>query len=151
VFAFLVSSKVKSVGAQIATRFNEEMEYDAFGSPQHLEQVFANLISNACDALEGRPEKLITLDIRYASRDQKGYWRADVIDTGCGISEDIQQSIFKSFFTTKKKGKGTGLGLAIVRGIAKDHNGFIELESAEGRGTIFSVYIPRVNPSDHMN
>ena len=89
----------------------------------------------------------------HAIGDQKGYLcistseeegRAiiGVQDTGSGMSEEIRKHIFEPFFTTKEAGKGTGLGLAIVDQIISEHKGKIEVESTEGKGTAFLVYLP---------
>jgi len=65
-----------------------------------------------------------------------------VSDTGHGIAGEIINRVFDPFFTTKSKGKGTGLGLSIVYGIIRDHRGFITVESEEGKGSVFSLYLP---------
>ena len=66
-----------------------------------------------------------------------------VADTGCGILEENKQKIFQPFFTTKKRGEGSGLGLDIVAKIIKKHAGRIELESEAGKGTTFTILLPR--------
>jgi PAS domain S-box-containing protein len=69
-----------------------------------------------------------------------------VQDTGTGIPEDVIDHIFEPFFSTKEPGKGTGLGLSIVHSWVEEANGFINLESVEGEGTTFSIYLPRTEP-----
>ena len=67
-----------------------------------------------------------------------------VTDTGCGIPKEIQTDIFEPFFTTKEPGKGTGLGLAIAAQVVEDHHGNIQVESKPGKGTAFTVSLPRL-------
>ncbi|KJE34605.1 histidine kinase [Thalassospira sp. HJ] len=69
-----------------------------------------------------------------------------VQDTGTGIPEDVVEHIFEPFFSTKEPGKGTGLGLSIVHSWVEESHGFINLESVEGEGTTFSIFLPRTEP-----
>jgi CheY-like chemotaxis protein len=69
----------------------------------------------------------------------------EVRDSGCGLPGDTRQRIFEPFFSTKRLSQrsGTGLGLAIVHGVVKEHDGFIDVDSAPGAGTTFTLYFPR--------
>jgi two-component system, cell cycle sensor histidine kinase and response regulator CckA len=75
------------------------------------------------------------------------YVAISVSDTGEGIPEDVLPRVFEPFFTTKEAGKGTGLGLATVRGIVNQNGGQVFAESVVGRGTIFTVYLPTIEPN----
>ena len=119
--------------------------------PGRLEQVVMNLVVNARDAMPGGGRivlrtEAVTVDAAQASRHPAGqvgpFVRLSVIDQGCGMSATILARIYEPFFTTKEAGKGTGLGLATVFGIVQQHTGWIEVESAEGKGSSFSVYLP---------
>ena len=68
--------------------------------------------------------------------------RIDVVDQGAGIAAEARPHIFEPFFTTKPVGEGTGLGLSVAHGIVLDHGGWIDVDTLEGRGTRFSVFLP---------
>lgn len=104
-----------------------------------IQQVFWNLMINACEAMPKGGELTITTDF---SPDKKGV-EIRFIDTGSGIPPEIINKIFDPFFTTKPT--GTGLGLAICYGIMQQHNGSIEVKSEIGRGTVFTLYLPLEN------
>lgn len=118
------------------------------GDPVQLEQVLLNLLINARHAMVGSRNGSLT--IKAALVEGKPEVKLQVIDTGPGIPEKLMAKIFQPFFTTKgtaKKGeaKGTGLGLAICKQIIEHHQGRIEVESNQGKGTTFSVYLPSIS------
>jgi len=141
---FILDNKICKCGAVVSNRIEKGM-YFIKASPNQMEQVFVNLIANACDAVAGRPEREITLSVMPCGRDGTSCWRVDVADSGTGIAREHLEEVFRSFFTTKEKGDGTGLGLSISRGIIRDHKGDIELASTVDKGSTFSVFLPRVD------
>ena len=121
------------------------------GSPVHLGKTVMNLVSNAAEAISGSGEVVIRTENRYLDRPIGGY--DDVLDgdyvvltvsdNGKGISPADMGKIFEPFYTKKVMGRsGTGLGLAVVWGTVKDHNGYIDVQSEEGRGSVFTLYFP---------
>lgn len=106
------------------------------GNRNRLLQVVINLITNACQAMEGGGELAV-------STRREGEWIVlGVVDTGVGIPEKDLEHIFEPFFTTKKPGEGTGLGLSIVARIVEHHRGSIRVKSQPGHGTSFEVWLP---------
>ena len=118
-----------------------------------MEQVLINLAVNARDAMEGGGELAVRTRRfdnvepveRGADMMPKGHWvLIEVQDTGTGIPLAIMTRIFEPFFTTKEVGQGTGLGLATVYGIIRQTGGYLHVDSEVGRGTTFSLYLPRL-------
>jgi len=118
--------------------------------PSHFEQILLNLIVNARDAMpQGGALTVETSNIEIPSKqhpnvtiDSGKYVRMRILDTGIGMTSELQKKIFDPFFTTKEVGKGTGLGLSIVLGIVKQNKGFILVESTVNQGTAFDLYFP---------
>jgi signal transduction histidine kinase len=104
--------------------------------PAQMNQVFMNLLVNACEAIEG--EGTISVDTRSAS----GQVIIRISDTGPGVTEEHLEEIFDPGFTTKGVGVGTGLGLPIARNIISDHQGQIEIQTAAGVGATVTVSLP---------
>lgn len=107
--------------------------------PSQINQVVLNLLVNAAQAMGTERGKI---DIHTGTSAQQ-VW-IQVRDNGCGIAQDILPRIFDPFFTTKPVGKGTGLGLSLAYGIVQKHHGAIHVESTQGVGTTFTVYLPVV-------
>ncbi|NOX38856.1 MAG: hypothetical protein GXO78_15100 [Calditrichaeota bacterium] len=104
--------------------------------PGQINQVFMNLLLNAIQAIEGKGNIWIT------TRSEGDRVCVEIRDDGKGIPADVLSRIFDPFFTTKPVGQGTGLGLSISYRIIQDHGGRIEVESQEGKGTCFRIYLP---------
>jgi len=120
-----------------------------------IEQVILNLAVNARDAMPKGGKLMLKTANAQIDDDMArqhsfpvltgSYVILTVSDTGTGIDPRIQQKIFEPFFTTKEKGKGTGLGLSTVYGVVKQSGGYIAVESAPGKGAMFTIYLPRVD------
>jgi len=121
-------------------RFDERVWAD----PQKLRQVFINLILNAIAATP--PGGRITVELGKTTRNGERLWQIDFSDTGAGIAAENLEKIFEPFFTQKTT--GSGLGLAIVKSIIEEHKGRIEVHSAPGKGTRFTVLLPTRTSSE---
>ena len=139
---------------EIVTRLDEtagEIRVD----PVQFEQVLMNLALNARDAMpRGGMLALETKSVAilasttsvYTGPPSGDYVRVSVKDTGCGMDKDTLSHVFEPFFSTKGPGHGTGLGLATVYGLVKQNGGYVEVASEVGKGSLFTILMPRIAP-----
>jgi PAS domain S-box-containing protein len=131
------------------------------GSPIHLEKSIMNLVSNASEAISEKGEVSLETSNLYLDKPIRGYDDVregdyvvlTVSDDGKGIPASDIEKIFEPFYTKKAMGRsGTGLGLAVVWGTVKDHDGYIDVQSEDGKGSSFTIYFPatREEPAGEM-
>jgi len=119
-------------------------------NPQNLEQCLLNIVINALDAMDAAgPESPRRLEITKTFKDEMVEIR--VADTGVGMSSEVCQRAFESFFTTKEISRGTGLGLFVSYNLVAEIDGTIELESRPGEGTTAIIRIPVRPKKDLIN
>ena len=144
-----------SLPSTIGIRFNVISEAgQVMADPVQIQQVIINICSNAAHAMRNnRAAIAITLSdfslLRGESAPEPAmkpghYLKLTISDTGEGMPSEVVQRIFDPFFTTKGPGEGTGLGLSVVHGIVESHGGTIMVESEPGKGSTFTVYLPRL-------
>ena len=158
----LIKSTIQLTKTQYHTITMEtQLNYDPLltCSASKLNQVFMNIIVNACQTVEDKIKQtsesnnnVLALQasenpkfkgkVTISSEQRNNELVIHIKDNGCGIDETTQTKIFDPFFTTKEVGKGTGLGLAISFGIIKEHGGTLEVTSVVGEGTTFSICLP---------
>lgn len=123
---------------------------DVMADPAPLEQLILSLLANARDAMPGggivtlraealTPERPV---LRVPATAGTVYVKISVTDSGAGLAPEAAARLFEPFFSTKGKGKGAGLALAAAYGIARQHGGWLEAKTSEGRGSEFSVFLP---------
>jgi len=139
----LVRTQYKKT-AEIRCELDANPEMECW--PAQLNQVFMNLVVNACQAIGTRQRRSPHADyqgvLTIRSRIDGNDLVLEFEDNGCGISKAALGHIFEPFFTTKGVGEGTGLGLSISYGIIEKHGGTIHVRSVEGQGTCFTVRLP---------
>ena len=150
---FMRASIPSTIVFDIHSECDKEMVY---GDPTQIHRIIMNLCTNAAHAMSGnggcmglklRPVLLNSRLSQKKNLKDGSYIELTISDTGQGISPSIIGQIFDPFFTTKK-GKGTGLGLSMTHGIVRSMGGNILVESVEGNGSVFSVYLPEISGRD---
>lgn len=138
------SSALESAGIEVRRTLAAHLPRTKCDTHQ-IEQILANLISNAIQALQGRDEpRVLTVGTSLNGR----FIRLSVADNGPGIAPEIFDKIFDPFFTTHPPGKGTGLGLTISNSMAQEHRGKLSVESEPGQGATFHLDLPVVACTD---
>lgn len=142
----LVNHKAKRLNHNIDLRLNRDLP-KMCADPGSLRQLFMNIIINSIYFTPAGGTIFITTELDGGAREKKYVDRKEMIkvsvsDTGEGISTGILDKVFNPFFTTKPVGEGTGLGLAICHKIVEEHDGSIDVESTEGKGTTFTIRFP---------
>jgi two-component system NtrC family sensor kinase len=134
----LIQNQVSFQNVQIRTELDGNLPAVPMDANE-MQQVFTNLALNAAEAMPDGG----AITIRTGPDSDRNYVKAEVTDTGTGIPEENLSKIFDPFFTTKEAGVGTGLGLAVTYGIIQRHEGTIDVESEVGKGTTFTIRLPR--------
>jgi hypothetical protein len=129
--------KTQFGGKEIKISFSPSKEIKkAYFDPVQIQEVLVNILLNSIQAI---PSKGI-IEIKIERDSERNFFKIIISDNGIGIKKENLDKIFKPFFTTKHK--GTGLGLSICKRIIEKHNGMIEVESKEGEGATFIIYLP---------
>jgi len=135
---------------EVQTHTDDDLQ-PIVGDATQIQQVLMNLCVNARDAMpEGGTLSIEARNVIFSESDARRnieaepgpYVRIEVQDTGIGMPDDVVDKIFEPFFSTKEEGEGTGLGLSTAYSIIQSHDGFLDVESEEGVGTTFWMYLP---------
>lgn len=136
---FLINHQIKINGVKTETDLQADLP-TITADPSQIQQALMALLINATQVLE-EGEK-----ISLATREVDGGVEITVGDSGPGMSEDVARHAFEPFFTTKEQGDGVGLGLSVVYGIVERHGGRIDLDTAPGEGSRFTLFLPKEPP-----
>jgi len=156
----VINSYLKSPECEKLKEFHPDVKIESdietnllniMGSPVHVSKSIMNLVSNAAEAMPDGGNIFISTESRYIDKPIRGYDDVKegdyviltVSDIGIGISSENIERMFEPFYTKKVMGRsGTGLGMAVVWGTVKDHKGYIDIQSVEGKGTTFTLFFP---------
>ena len=142
----LIGVQLKDASIKIHENYSELPVI--MGDPNHIKQVFLNVMNNSVHAM-GENSLQKSKEIRISPSNTETSVFVEIADTGHGISSEVLPKIFEPFFTTKRE-KGTGLGLSITYKIIQSHKGKIDVSSEEGRGTKFTISLP-IYMAENMN
>jgi signal transduction histidine kinase/ActR/RegA family two-component response regulator len=142
--------RVAEAGIRLEVRMASDVG-DVIADRHQIEQVLLNLAINACDAMDNHGTLSVVVDTVELAASEAALYRMSagtyvrfaVTDTGTGMDAETAQSVFEPFFTTKAVGRGTGLGLAVAHGIVTQHGGQIDVKTELGRGSTFTMFLPR--------
>jgi signal transduction histidine kinase len=128
----------RRVSLEIVANGHAEWDFDGF----QMQQALTNLLINGIQATPPGARVVTGYEIQTGEGGASTL-RLYVKDEGTGMPRDVMERAFEPFFTTKEIGEGTGLGLSIAQGIVRDHGGWIEVESEVGKGSVFSIWLPK--------
>ncbi|MEO6392068.1 MAG: ATP-binding protein [Pyrinomonadaceae bacterium] len=130
-------SRSKCEKSGVSLQLDASTDATLMGDRTELREVLVNLIYNSIDSMAERPRGVVALSANVVA----GKIRIEIADNGAGMTKEVMARAFEPFFTTKKN-KGTGMGLAVSYAIVKRHDGTIEVDSTEGKGTIIGIVLP---------
>ena len=148
----LLQATINLVQAQYSKYVDFEVIFSVQPSlncyPANLNQVFMNLLVNACHAIQMKLQREKQLGLKKGRitckcKQTDNNIEIFIIDNGCGMSDTTKNKLFEPFYTTKEVGQGTGLGLSVSFGIIQQHNGSITVESEQGQGSTFVITLPK--------
>ncbi|NVL89981.1 MAG: response regulator [Desulfobacterales bacterium] len=143
----LMESKAKESGIEIVRDVDSNIG-EVYLDPKGIHRCLLNLVSNAIDACISDEEDGKDYVVRVTTRlESDGVLTFQVSDNGCGMDEEVRKKMFTSFFSTKGS-KGTGLGLLVTQKIAQEHGGTITVDLKPGKGSIFTIWLPRKHQGD---
>jgi signal transduction histidine kinase len=131
-------------GVVLKVSLDEEMSDSMFDATK-LHDGVLNILGNAVDATRDQTDASVEIATQFDR--EKGRISIAMRDNGPGIPETIRKKIFEPFFSTKGS-KGTGLGLAVTQKVVREHGGDLLLETEEGVGTCFTIWVPHIEPQD---
>ncbi len=154
-----LNSEIEDLTKMLSRLMGEDVRWDSSlapdlwhvrADPSQIQQVMINLAVNSRDAMpNGGSFSIKTRNSTFFEHSSQSlvppgeYVTLIVSDTGIGMNEETKTRAFEPFYTTKEKGKGTGLGLSLVYGVVKQSNGYIFIDSEEGKGTTFTMHFPK--------